>query len=368
MGRLNFLVLISLIYLRVGAYGVTDETSIPDIPCFPMGSASFRDGLPTANRTEWFCDSDQLFGFLGFSYPMESFDCESDIYSYQHLYTDLSRMKSEFGATFVRTYLPGCRETFVWVNLVKAARDLDMAIIPMLYWDWQRNDTYMYKSEDALMGVFEDPEVGEISPYVIHSVAFGDELGEQGDYWLPLMKEMKAKLARYDVPITVTDDWDRDIYRKGGKLNEFGTLVNQLSDLTNAHGEYLIYNVVDNHLPPAVMPYYHADRCPDAYHYWDYFQEQIEFMIDNDLKRPILISQTLWSSSHEGIHDRGLHDEARDLANFETYWNTILDRCLYFKEKKIGWFVHAYDDDGEPGMGMIDHQGQVKMRFHPKRC
>jgi hypothetical protein len=37
----------------------------------------------------------------------------------------------------------------------------------------------MHASEDAFMGVFSDPEVGSIATYVVHSVAFGDELGTE---------------------------------------------------------------------------------------------------------------------------------------------------------------------------------------------
>jgi hypothetical protein len=35
----------------------------------------------------------------------------------------------------------------------------------------------MTAAENAFMGVFTDPQVGSIATYIVHSVAFGDELG-----------------------------------------------------------------------------------------------------------------------------------------------------------------------------------------------
>lgn len=120
--------------------------------------------------------------------------------------------------------------------MVKAARDTSMAIIPMIFWDWQQNDAVMTKAENALLDVFTNAEVGQIAPYIIHSVAFGDELGEQGTYWLAKMKDFKGKLVKYSVPLTMTDDWDRDVYKSGSGLSSFGKQANDLCDLTNAHG------------------------------------------------------------------------------------------------------------------------------------
>eukprot|EP01117_Protostelium_nocturnum_P009675 TRINITY_DN3457_c0_g2_i3.p1 TRINITY_DN3457_c0_g2~~TRINITY_DN3457_c0_g2_i3.p1 ORF type:complete len:283 (-),score=67.74 TRINITY_DN3457_c0_g2_i3:49-897(-) len=282
---------------------------------------------------------------------MEDENCDSDSNSYNKLKSDFANMKSRFGATFVRIYLPTCRSTKIWKNLVKAGRDTNMAIVPMIFWDWGPNNNLMYQAENALLGVFQDSEVGKIASYVIHSVAFGDELGEQGDYWLPLMKEFKGKLSQYGVPLTMSDDWDRDIFRNGNGLTDFGKKVNALSDLTHVH----------------IMPYYHPWVCPNAYSFWNYFQNQIGSLLANKNKRPIMISQTLWASDASG-HGRGGHEEARNMDNFKQYWNTINDNCQYFKNVRVGWFIHAYSDAGEPGFGMLDWNGNPKYNFKPKFC
>jgi len=312
--------------------------------CFPLTRA-WGSGPNNTSLQDWWCGQDVLYGFLGFSYPMED-SCNA--YSYNNLLKDFKNMKTRFGATFVRAYLPTCTDTSLWVNMIEAARDTSMAIIPMVFWDWQQNDNVMNKAENALLGVFNNSQVGQIASYIIHSVAFGDELGEQGNYWISRMKDFKTKLSKYNVPLTITDDWDRDVYKSGNSLSSFGKQVNDLSDLTHAH----------------VMPYYHPDPCPDAYHFWPYFTQQLQFLTTN-LKRPIFISQTLWAYNKDG-HQRGKHDEADNMDNYQEYWNTINNNCTTFKSMKVGWFIHSYY--GEPGLDMVKSDGSPIFNFMPKKC
>jgi len=313
--------------------------------CFPKTRSwgSGPNGMPLQN---WWCGSDQLYGFLGFSLPLED-DCSA--FGYDTFIADFKDMKQTYGATFVRIYLPECRQTNFWVDMVKAARDTSMALIPMIFWDFQQNDPVMKAAENAFLGVFNDSEVGNIAPYIIHSVAFGDELGEEGDYWVSRMVSFKSRLAQFQVPITITDDWDRDVYKNDdGSLSDFGNQTNTISDLTQAH----------------VMPFYHPDQCIDAYHFWDYFTEQLQFLVKY-LKRPILISQTLWAYNQDG-HHRGKHDEADNMDNYVEYWNTINNNCEIFSQMKIGWFFHSYL--GEPGLDLIGSDGKPVFNFVPKQC
>ena len=137
------------------------------------------------------------------------------------------------------------------------------------------------------------------------------------------------------------------------------------------------------------MPYYHADIFPTVQEptIWGYFETYIPFLQKYIPGKPILISQvwfflknmhqhstddsimqTLWSSIEGGSHDRGFGNPAENIGNFTLYWDIIMSKCQYFKEHKVGWFVHTYDDSQEPGLGMINDAGQTKMSFHPPSC
>jgi len=337
--------LLSIVVTCANGIALPDSgTSKVAASCFPL-TRNWGSGPNGISLNQWWCGADDLHGFLGFSYPLED-DCSA--YSYNSFLNDFKNMKSRFNATFMRAYLPTCTTTTFWVNMIKAARDTSIALIPMIFWDWQQNDNVMTKAENAFLGVFDNSEVGQIAPYVIHSVAFGDELGEQGNYWISRMTDFKAKLSKYSVPLTITDDWDRSVYKSGSGLSTFGKQVNSLSDLTHAH----------------VMPYYHPDPCPDAYHFWPYFTQQLQFLTTNN-KRPILISQTLWAYNKNG-HQRGEHDEADNMDNYQQYWNTINNNCQTFKSMKVGWFIHSYK--GEPGLDMVNDSGNPVFNFMPVRC
>jgi len=328
-----------LVFIAVISSAVNGDT------CFPMTRSwgSGPNGMPLEN---WWCGADSIYGFLGFSLPLED-DCNA--YSYNGFVAQFKDMKNRYGATFVRAYLPVCRQTSFWVNLVKAARDTSLGLIPMIFWDFGQNDPIMKQAEDAFMGVFNNSEVGSDAPYVIHSVAFGDEVGEEGDYWVSRMKTFKGKLSKYSVPVSITDDWDRNVYKRGSGLSDFGNQTDALDDLTQAH----------------VMPFYHPDQCVDAFHFWDYFLQQLHFMANNNMKRPIFVSQTLWAYNKDG-HQRGNHDEADNMQNYMQYWNTINDNCQTFKDLNIGWFFHSYT--GEPGLDLIGGNGRPVFNFQIKKC
>ena len=49
-------------------------------------------------------------------------------------------------------------------------------------------------------------------------------------------------------------------------------------------------------------------------------------------------------ASEKGWHGRGGHEEAISLDSFKTYWNAFLGQCEWFKERKMGWYVHTYSD------------------------
>jgi len=295
-------------------------------------------------RDQWWCSS--FYGFLGFSYPVEDDDCSD--YNYNAFLKDFNRQKNEYNATFVRLYLPTCRQTSFWVEMVKAARDSSVALIPMIFWDWQQNDPIMNAAENAFLGVFSDNDVGSIATYIIHSVAFGDELGEQGNYWINDMTSFKSKLSKFGVPLTISDDWDRGVYQTGSGLTSFGKQVNSISDLTQAH----------------IQPYYHPDIVINAYDMWPYFLGQMKSLVANN-KHPVIVSQTMWAYNKNG-HERGEHDEADNMPNYLEYWNTINNNCTTFKTLQVGWFFHTWY--GEPGFDLIQDNGTAIFDFEPKFC
>lgn len=76
--------------------------------CFPNGGAKLADATPGTPRSDWWCPADQLYGFMGFSYPLEDPDCDAESNSFKQINADFKKMKA-MGASLVRVYAPGTR-------------------------------------------------------------------------------------------------------------------------------------------------------------------------------------------------------------------------------------------------------------------
>lgn len=75
-----------------------------------------------------------MYGFLGFSYPLEDADCSAASNGYDGILADLKIMKETFGATMVRVYAPECRDASLWENLVRACMEVGMGLIVQVWW------------------------------------------------------------------------------------------------------------------------------------------------------------------------------------------------------------------------------------------
>ncbi|PRP83855.1 hypothetical protein PROFUN_08886 [Planoprotostelium fungivorum] len=70
-------------------------------------------------------------------------------------------------------------------------------------------------------------------------------------------------------------------------------------------------------------------------------------MKQNNIKRPYIISQTLWPSASGGH----------------------ASRKSYFKAEGVGYFFHVWSDQGaEAPLGLLDKRGQPKINFTPQKC
>lgn len=100
--------------------------------CFPF--AGNLASTPSTSRSQWWCPQSDMYGFMGFSYPLEVPDCSDPSNGYDQINKDFAKMKADFGAVMVRVYAPECREAGVWENLVKAGVNNNMGVIVQVWW------------------------------------------------------------------------------------------------------------------------------------------------------------------------------------------------------------------------------------------
>lgn len=87
---------------------------------------------------------------MGFSYPLEVSDCGDYSDSYGAVDADFARMKKDFGASMVRVYAPECRDVSMWKNLLKAAVNNNMGVIPQVWWGFSDVRTLIERMYEAL--------------------------------------------------------------------------------------------------------------------------------------------------------------------------------------------------------------------------
>ncbi|GAA6059863.1 hypothetical protein JCM10212_007068 [Sporobolomyces blumeae] len=304
--------------------------------CFPMSSSGFGNGsVPGVLRKDWWCKDEEMYGFLGFSYPLEISDCADPSNQYDKIARDLKRMKEEFGATFVRPYAVECRSVSVWENLVKACVENGLGLIAQVWWGFQEDQSLWKQGQASLYDLFERSPYAKIAPYVVYSASFGSEpIGDwvDGDDFVQDLSSFRVKMNSFGIPVGISEDWDRpNRMRVGAVVADMGSAVLNETDVAQLH----------------VMPYYHPDEAPSIDDAWSYTKQQVQWA-RKALKQPTMITESMWSSKLGGSHGRGAHDDQSTLANYQKYWSAFSDNCEFFKREQTGYFVHTFDDSQEP--------------------
>ncbi|PRP89658.1 hypothetical protein PROFUN_00922, partial [Planoprotostelium fungivorum] len=57
-----------------------------------------------------------------------------------------------------------------------------------------------------------------------------------------------------------------------------------------------------------------------------------------------------------------------NMDNFIFYWKLFTDNCQYWKDNRVGWFMHAWSDNGEGPLGLLDGNNNPKFDFNPQKC
>lgn len=320
--------------------------------CFPWGSATLdkSNAAPSVPRSDWWCGQDTMYGFLGFSYPLEG-GCGDDGYS--GINSDFAAMKRDFGATLVRIYLPECYTTTIWKNVLKAAINNNMGVIMQVAWPLNGDPDSSWKGTQAsILSVLGSGTYADIAPYVIHSIEFGTEPigdGDDGDNFINDLISFRSKVKPYKIPVGISEDWDRPGTMSGTNdvgLGPTGKQILANSDVVHAH----------------IMPYYH-NNLKEA-QAWGYISSQVAWYKKN-INLPTLISETQWAWAANDGHAGGDGDVG--IPQYTNYWKTYDNNCEFFKTNNIGWFLHTWS--GEGAFDMVGDNGQyVIPNWRPQRC
>ncbi|KAK4703018.1 hypothetical protein P7C70_g3200, partial [Phenoliferia sp. Uapishka_3] len=352
--------------------------------CFPLGSATLpTSGKPAYTREDWWCESSLMYGFMGWSYPLESSDCSDSTNGFDAINADLKLMKAR-GASIVRIYAPECRQVSVWENLVKACLENNLALILQVWWGFDDDQTLWKTGQSNLYSLFTTSKYAAIAPYVVHSASFGSEpIGDTVDggttQFIADLAKFRKKMNGFGIPVGISEDWDRNTGEKmmnstsGVGLGWVGELVKANTDQTHAH----------------IMPYYHPTTVPSVRDAEPYILNYMKWLRQY-VNQPTFVTEVRISPSairtRSLAHPRSLRSQCgrrqvleevilvvemkTSLQKGEACYSSIsCTKADCLLQYQVGYFFHTFQDNFEPGFGLLDDSGVAKIAgFYPKSC
>lgn len=160
--------------------------------------------------------------------------------------------------------------------------------------------------------------------------------------------KFRQALKAYGIPVGISDDWDRPGSLKdsnGSGVGPVGRAVKANSDVAHIHP----------------MPFYHFNgKAADG---WAYIQKETQRVLDN-VGLPTMITETQWAwgntEHYNGHKDTGV-------AQYTQYWKTLDNNCEWFRDRKVGWFLHAWANEDTFSMKR-DDGSYVIPNWRPRRC
>ena len=178
----------------------------------------------------------------------------------------------------------------------------------------------------------------------------GDDMdgAQDGGSFVADLGSFRAKLNSYGILAGISEDWDRPNLMSSGdgeSLGDVGQGIQQNSDYAHIHP----------------MPFYHFND-PES-EAWDYIQNQTQWVLDH-VQLPTMITESPWAWGQTD-HNSGKTDVGVD--QYTNYWKTFDDNCEWFKEKNVGWFLHAWR--GEDTFDILKDDGSyVIPNWKPQKC
>ncbi|KAJ4154750.1 hypothetical protein LMH87_000029 [Akanthomyces muscarius] len=344
----------SLILAATAAIPAAASVIQRDAPnCFPYGSAKLPGNLqpPSVSHEKWWCSQDMAYGFQGFSYPLENDDCNAWENGYDAMDKDFKQMKKDFGASIVRMYYPTCTKPAVFEHALEAAYNNNMAVVFQVWTNFGGGDVWK-QSQQAIYDVLNNSKYKAIAPYVVHSAEFGSEPvgdGMDGDNFVTDLGRFRKTLNGHQIPVGISEDWDRPgkmSSNDGKSLGPIGKGVKANSDVAHIHP----------------MPFYH-DYNGKVDAAWPYIQKQTQWVVDH-VGLPTMISETQWAWGKTD-HNPGKADVGPQ--QYIKYWKTIDNNCEWFRDRKVGWFFHAWR--GEDTFDIVKPDGSYAIpNWRPRKC
>jgi len=269
---------------------------------------------------------------MGFSYDVGA--CQDTTV----MTNDFKKMKSQYGARYVRLYNV-CDNSDFTSNLIDAAYAAGVGLIPL---DWFGFDgTTQY--EGRLTAILDAIDSNPLAPYVVRRISIGSEAmfdhAISIDGLVSLIQSTKARVAKYNIAVGTSD---------------MAYLYAQNTAVLDA-ADYIGSNT---------LPFFANDATTGSAA-WPNVESDISTYQGLTKSKKILLTQTGWPSNTD-VWAANTASAVASISSESEYYSLLDSKCTTFKNAQaggIGWFAHIWDDTTLPGWGIVNGDGSAKFKF-----
>ncbi|KAH8919913.1 glycoside hydrolase family 17 protein [Atractiella rhizophila] len=272
---------------------------------------------------------------MGFSYDVG--ECKSQA----ELAQDFSLMRSKFHARYVRMY-GNCDNAGFWDDIIAAATESNVGIYSLVWFGFDGDDKWKKRLSSLIKTVQTNPK----APFVIRNIAIGSEPLYDGvlspDDMAVQIVTVQKKLQKFGMQVTVSE------MPYGYQSNGDAPQVFQNIDIVEGN----------------VLPFFSADAKTGA-NAWGNVYWAIGYFTKHAPGKILRVTQTGWPSSDE-VWKANNEEAVASVDSEKQYFDLLDGHCDDFKNMKVGWFAHIFDDDTLPGWGILKGDRSLKFDFKPR--
>ncbi|KAJ7666285.1 glycoside hydrolase superfamily [Mycena rosella] len=291
--------------------------------------------------TNWWCDYDTEYAFVGFSYEVTA--CQS----LSQLRTDFLKIRQTFKGRYIRMY-GFCDTPGFYNNVIDAAWGAGIGVHALIWFGFDGTDQWMGR-RNALFGILHSNPKAK---YVTRVLQFGSEPLYDGVLDPPVLAAQvtaaKANLSSLHIPVTISEM----AYGYQESASDGAQDVLNAIDLIDAH----------------MLPFF-STLASTANKAWPIVLTDLDWFINNGEGKKIYLTENGWPSvTSDGVSPNSPSAVA-SVSNEKDYYLLLDAHCSDFKAVPgggVGWFWHIYTDDMEPGYGLYNTAGNLKFPFAPK--
>ncbi|KAH9466318.1 hypothetical protein Pst134EB_001374 [Puccinia striiformis f. sp. tritici] len=327
-----------VVLMRDNDHQTYDHGSNIGEKCFPSPSISLSLPHPLSpSPKHWWCSQFDEYAWLGFSYHVG--DCPSRA----TMTKTFAWMRGEKKARYVRLY-GGCDAIGFDDDVIEAAVKSGVGIYALIWFGFDNDDKWKGRKERLLHAIKNNPK----APYVIRAVTCGSE--PLYDKVLPIpeivvqIKDLKKQLEPFGIPVTLSE------MPAGYQANGDTPEIFEAVDFVSLHS----------------FAFFEGNATTADHGAQIAIRNDVQYGLQHSgHRKKVVLTQTGWPSNMK-MWKANSPNAIADIYQEFRYFQILDHNCNYFKDNKISWFAHVYNETSVAGWGIYYANGTEKFKFNPR--